>query len=291
MKTNSPFKRIAIAGVGLIGGSIGLGLKQYAKGVSITGIGRNIKRLESAKKLGAIDDLTLDIFEAVMDNDLIILAQPVNVIKKTLGEISGFLKKGAVVMDVAGTKEGIIKEARRVLPPYVHFIGTHPLAGSEKAGINAASANLFKNAKCIVIKDSRTDEKAFRSVQRIYRILGASVISMNSQRHDRLLASISHFPHLAAQAMVATADKFSPFSLKLASSGFRDTTRIAMSPPQIWIDIFFENKKNLFRCLSLFENELKKIKKIILKNREKELFERLSRIKKIRERLCGDYQT
>jgi prephenate dehydrogenase len=283
MKPESPFKNIAIAGVGLIGGSIGLGLKKYARGTTITGVGRNCSRLKAAKRLGAIDKITLNLAEGVKDKDLIILAQPVAVIRKALAEIAQFLKKGQVIIDVGGTKEGILKQARKSLPAGVHFIGTHPLAGSEKTGVKAASPGLFLQSKCICIKHN--NKEALGKTARIFRILGCKIIFMTAHKHDELLAAISHLPHLAAQALVGTVGGYKPQALKLASSGFRDVTRIAGSSPDIWRDIFIENKKNVLRLLAAYGNELKKLRGFIDKEEAAELLSYLTRIKNIRNRL------
>ena len=283
MKAISPFKKIAIAGVGLIGGSIGLGLKKYSRGVSITGIGRNMKRLNAAKACGAVDRVSVNLKDAVQDQDLIILAQPVAVIKKTLTDISRSLKKGAVVIDVGGTKEGIIKEARKRLPLSTIFIGTHPLAGSEKMGAKAGSHDLFCKTKCIIIRCK--NKTALRKVERVFKILGAETILMNAREHDKFLAAISHLPHLIAQALVKTVSSHAPGAFRIASSGFRDTTRIAQSSPEIWRDIFIENKKNILKGLTAYEKELKKFRSLINKNKGKELHSYLSKIKKTRIRL------
>jgi len=282
MRAVSPFKNIAIAGVGLIGGSIGLGLKKYARGTSITGIGRNITRLKQAKALGVIDKISLNPKDAVKDQDLIILAQPVAIIKKTLAEISKFLKKGQVVIDVGGTKEGIIKEACKKLPAGVHFIGTHPLAGSEKMGVKAASADLFLRTKCVIIRGR--DKGTFKKVSRIFKILGSETIIMNAQEHDELIALISHLPHLVAQALVGTVAGNSK-ALKLASSGFRDTTRIAQSSSEMWRDIFIENRQNILKILTIYEKELKKMRRLINQKNPKKLLAYLSKIKAVRSKL------
>ena len=282
MKAISPFKNIAVVGVGLIGGSIGLGLKKYSRGVSITGIGRNITRLKITRTIGAVDKISLNLKD-VRGQDLIILAQPVAVIKKTLSKISKFLKQGAVIIDVGGTKEGIIKEAHKRLPSGVHFIGTHPLAGSEKMGAKAASPDLFCGTKCVIIRGN--DKNALKKVARIFKILGAEVITMSAREHDEFLAAISHLPHLVAQALVGTVGREEPKALRVASSGFCDTTRIAQSSAEIWRDIFIENKKNILKILTAYEKELKKIRCLINKNKKNELVSYLTKIKKIRNKL------
>lgn len=280
----SPFKEVVIIGVGLIGGSIGLGLKKYARGVYIIGIGRNIKRLRLAEKRGAIDRASLELKD-VRGQGLVILAQPVSIIKKTLIEISPFLEKGQVVIDVGGTKEGILNIARRSMPCGVSFIGTHPLAGSEKTGIQAASPDLFCGSECIIIKDRTTSQKSFLKVKTVFNILGAEVISMTASEHDKLMTAISHLPHLVSQTLVGTVGRHLPEALNLASTGFRDTTRIAESSPEIWRDIFIENKDNILSFVSLYEKELKKIRRLIDKGRKDTLLSYLTEIKNIREKL------
>lgn len=284
MKVVSPFKNIAIAGVGLMGGSLGLGLKKYTRGVCITGIGRNLYRLSLAKKLGAIDRISLKLSAGVADQDLVILAQPVETIKKSLAMIAPFLKDGAVVMDVGGTKESICREARKRLPPAVHFIATHPLAGSEKTGVGFASADLFRGAKCILIKNrSRKGRKAFKKIALVFKILGGEGITMTAREHDERMSAISHLPHLAAQALVGVVAGSNPKALRLAASGFRDTTRIAQSSPELWRDIFIDNKKNIIWHLNSYEKELKKLRSLIAKPRPDRLFAYLNNVSKIRK--------
>ena len=284
MKVVSPFRNIAIAGVGLIGGSLGLGLKKYTRGVCITGLGRNLHRLCLAKKLGAIDRIRLKLSAGVANQDLVILAQPVAIIKKTLAKIAPFLKEGAVVMDVAGTKESICREARKRLPATVHFIGTHPLAGSEKTGVDSASPDLFRSARCILIRARRReDREAFKKIALIFKILGGKVMAMTAREHDEVMSVISHLPHLAAQALVGAVAGSNPRALRLAASGFRDTTRIAQSSPEIWRDIFMDNKKNILRHLSRYEKELKNLRSLIAKERPDRLFAYLNKVSKIRK--------
>jgi prephenate dehydrogenase len=254
------FQRLSILGVGLLGGSIGLALKSAANNCKIIGYGHRSETLEQALKLGAIDEMTLDPTEAVRDADLVILCTPVGTFKQLLDKINPALKPGAIVTDVGSTKRSVCRLADKMLPPIVHFVGSHPMAGSEKRGVEAARADLYRGALCITTPTPKTDSNALREVESFWQSLGMRVTRLSPDDHDRLLADVSHLPHLVAAALIATqSDQTQP----LAGKGFLDTTRIAGGDGGLWRDIFLDNADHLRISLTKFRQELERIESLL----------------------------
>ncbi|MFH1540691.1 MAG: prephenate dehydrogenase [Elusimicrobiota bacterium] len=258
---------VSIIGVGLIGGSIGLAIKktriknQELRVKKIIGIGRNLKRLKLAKKIGAVDEITTDIKKGVNDADIVFVCLPVDIIAKTVKNIIPFCKKGAIITDVGSVKLPIVNEVENFLSSITYplspaFIGGHPIAGSEKTSIKCASTELFKNAAVILTTSKKTDTKILKMVEKIWRSMGAKVEIMKPVKHDEIISFTSHLPHAVAFALVNSVDNF-----KFVGSGFRDTTRIASSDPQMWADIIFNNRMNVCHAIKRFKNELMKIEK------------------------------
>ncbi|HCJ67398.1 MAG TPA: prephenate dehydrogenase/arogenate dehydrogenase family protein, partial [Elusimicrobia bacterium] len=251
-------KTVAITGVGLIGGSIGLAIKAV-EGVrcKVTGIGRNKNKLIKAKKLGAIDDYTTDFKEGVKEADLVIIATPVGTIASIIEKILPHLKPGAIITDVGSVKAPIVSAIESFLShspfPTHHlpvFIGGHPLAGSEKSGIDYARADLFRGAICFLTPTKKTPLKVTETIQKFWELLGAKVLILSPQIHDCLLARSSHLPHLLAAGLVnLIAQNKNKYSSQVLGPSFRDLTRIASSEPQIWTDISFSNRKEIITAL------------------------------------------
>ena len=251
MKIKS-IKNITIIGVGLIGGSIGLALKK-SKGVKvkITGVGRNIRRLQLAKKLKAVDEITLDLKEGVKNAEVVFVCLPIDLIAPTVKKIIPYCQKKTIITDVGSIKEPIVKKIKTA-----NFVGGHPIAGSEKTSVQYASANLFSGATVVLTPTSQTSPAALATIKKLWKIMNArTIITMPAATHDRLIAFTSHLPHILAFALINSINDFS-----LVGPGFRDTTRIASADSKIWSEIIWQNRKNISAALSRFQKELLKIK-------------------------------
>ena len=249
---------LSIFGVGLLGGSIGLACKARANPCRIIGYGDSAASLRRALALGAIDEISLDAAAAALAADLLILCTPVGHFESILRQIAPVLKKGAVVSDVGSTKRSIVALAAKILPQTAHFVGSHPMAGSEKRGIDFARADLLANALCLMTPTPQTHRRAMGLVRDFWRQMGMRVVLLSPARHDRLLAGVSHLPHAAAAVLVAIQE---PGALELAGSGFLDATRIAAGDGAIWRDIFLDNRDNLRRAIGRLQREVSRLEK------------------------------
>jgi prephenate dehydrogenase len=255
-----PFQRLSILGVGLLGGSIGLSLKSSSNPCKIAGYGHRQQTLDAALRLGAVDEVYNDPAAAVQDAELIVLATPVGTFTQLFDIIKSGLKPGAIVTDVGSTKRSVCRLAEQMLPGGVHFVGSHPMAGSEKRGIEAARADLFRGALCITTPTSKTDPTALRQVESFWQTLGMRITRLSPDDHDRLLADVSHLPHLVAAALIAVQ---SDPAFTLAGKGFLDTTRIAGGDGGLWRDIFLDNADNLRISLTKLRQELDRFESLL----------------------------
>ncbi|MDD5424427.1 MAG: prephenate dehydrogenase [Candidatus Omnitrophica bacterium] len=277
------FKKIAIIGVGLIGGSIGAAVKKRRLAGTVVGIGHRASSIDEAIARGAIDKGTLDAVKGVAGADLVIIATPVCLIPGFGKKVSRSLKKGCIVTDVGSTKSSIVGQLEKSMPAGVDFVGSHPLAGSEKRGVVSAREDLFKGSVVIMTKTKKTDKAALKKLGSFWKSLGAGRIVIKSpEEHDRIVAQISHLPHIAAAALVNSA---SDESLEFASTGFRDATRIAASDPGIWRDICVTNRKEIVRALDNYARSLAKIKKLVKDGSGAKLRRELERSRARRESL------
>lgn len=247
------FDRVVIIGVGLIGGSVALELKNRRLANEVIGISRHKKTLTLAKKMGAIDKGAKDL-SIVADADLVILAAPVNTILKLAKKISKTVRPDCIVTDVGSTKEEIVSKLNRLFPCYV---GTHPLAGLEKRGIANAQAGIFKDTLCVLTPLKNTDHFSLAKIKVLWNNLGAKTVILSPDAHDQILSFVSHLPHAVAFSLIGVIpDKY----LKFAATGLKSTTRIAASEPELWADIFLSNRKNVLKTIELFHKNLVKIK-------------------------------
>jgi prephenate dehydrogenase len=233
---------MSIIGVGLLGGSLGLAVRSVLNDCEIVGYGYRQETLDRAVEIGAIDRGTLDLADATAGMDLVILCTPVGLFNEILPKLATSLKHGAVVTDVGSTKASVVELAGKILPDGVSFVGSHPMAGSEKRGIDFARADLFQNALCILTPVEKTDPAALAMVESFWKSLGMRTCQMHPGEHDRALAEVSHLPHALAAALVAMQ---SPAAMELAGKGFLDTTRIAGGDGGLWRDIFQDNAANM----------------------------------------------
>lgn len=277
------FRRVAIIGVGLIGGSVGKAIKKRGLADTVVGIGRRVSSIKEALRRGAIDEGTLDPVKGIRGADLVIIATPVGLIPEIARKISGSLSKGCIMTDVGSTKGEVVRSLERVMPKDSHFIGSHPLAGSEKRGVKFAQENLLKGSVVIMTKTKRTKKAALDKLSEFWRSLGVGrVVITSPDEHDTVVAEISHLPHIAAVAIVNTA---SDKSLEFASSGFKDTTRIAASDPGIWRDICVTNRRQIIKAIERYERNIVRLKNLIRNGSAAQLRKEFERSKARREKV------
>jgi prephenate dehydrogenase len=270
------FNKVAIIGTGLIGGSMALAIKKKCLAHQIIGVSRHKNTLIWGKKSHLIDKGSQDL-SIIKDADLVVLATPVNTILKLAGIILKFIRKASIVTDVGSTKCEIVSKLSKIFPNYV---GSHPLAGSEKRGLVNASTDIFKNSLCILTPAENTSPKALKKIKNLWNRLGARVIFLSPDTHDRILSFVSHLPHVIAFSLIdIVPDKY----LKFGATGLKDTTRIALSDSRLWVDILLSNRENMLKSIEHFENNLSRIKSAINKRDERTLIKILKKAKGKRE--------
>lgn len=240
-----------------------MAIKKNQVAREVVGYSRRHSSLTDALAKGAIDQSVHDLRQVLDGADFIILATPVKSIISLFSVIGRYLKRGALVMDVGSTKSAIVHAAYRELPNYISFVGTHPLAGSEKKGAAHASAELFENTVCVVTPTEQTNTVAKEKVKVFWTEIGANVKFLSPVDHDRYMACVSHVPHLLSYALMSSAPEES-FSLMPPS--FRDMTRIAASDPELWADICMTNGRNILKALDDFAKVLSTYRKAIISN-------------------------
>jgi prephenate dehydrogenase len=258
------FNKVAVVGTGLIGGSIALALKEKKLCRQIIGICRHKESLAWAKKKGAVDIACLSL-DAIKDADLVILATPVSSILSLAPKISRIIRKDCLVFDVGSTKAGIVSKLSVLFPL---FVGTHPLAGSEKRGVSYAQAALFRDSVCIITPVKDTDRLALLKIKKLWQVLGAKVELMPPSQHDRVLGFVSHLSHVAAFSLINSVPekffRFSPASLK-------EATRVAASDSALWADIILDNRANVLKAISMLQKNLGQVKSALEKNSHSKL--------------------
>jgi prephenate dehydrogenase len=275
-------RQLTILGVGLLGGSIGLAVRAKEPACKIVGWGHRISNLHKAQKIGAIDFAELDAAKAVDGSDLVILGTPVGAFEPVLRQIAPALSPGCVVTDVGSTKRSIVKAARKILPKGAFFVGSHPIAGSEKRGIDYARTDLFRHALCIVTPTKYTDQAALRTAESFWKMLEMRVVRLSPEAHDRHLADVSHLPHLLAAAMVAMQKDS---AIEFCGQGFLDATRIAGGDAGLWRDILLDNADNLRAGMKRFNKELDRVIKMLRRNDRKSLEDWLAKASARREEI------
>ena len=253
-------RRLSILGVGLLGGSIGLAARSRLKECKVAGYGHRAATLQAARDMGALDEAYDAIEPAIRDADLIVLCTPVGLLPTLLHQISTGLTPGAIVTDVGSTKRSVVESAERLLPRGVHFVGSHPMAGSEKRGIQFARADLFEGSLCLTTPTPATDASALQQVEEFWRLLGMRTVRLSPAEHDRLLADVSHLPHALAAALVAMQEQQ---ALTLCGKGFLDATRIAAGDAGLWRDILLDNGDNVRQGIRRLIAELGELESLL----------------------------
>ena len=280
------FQRIAIIGVGLLGGSIGLAVKSRRIASKVIGIGRNPERLELAMRMGAVDAVTTNLEEGCREADLIILALPVKSIIDFLEPVARAASPGALVTDVGSTKASIVDHMQRYFDKQTVFIGSHPMAGSEKSGVEHSHADLYCDAVCYITVIPSTPVEAVRRLTEFWQALGSRTMIVRPERHDQLVATLSHLPHFTAVALTKTVHETADdvnLLKSLVGNGFLGTSRIAEGHPGMWSDIAFDNQKNLCIYLDRIIDNLEEIKQLIAKNDVESLTRLLNSVRQLRQ--------
>ncbi len=260
------FNRLIIAGVGLIGGSLGLAARERGLVREIVGFGRTEANLKVALERGLISSYTFDPAEAACDADLFLLAVPVEATRSTMEKFIPHLPTGCIITDAGSTKEQVVKTLEHMLPPTLPCVGAHPIAGTEHSGAVAAFATLFEQRLCVLTPTPRTDRTALAKVRALWEGVGMRVEEMDVHTHDQVLARVSHLPHMIAfSVMNAVLDTqvTGVDLLPYAGGAFSDLTRVAASPVEMWRDICTSNREALLSAITEFEAALARMKTAI----------------------------
>ena len=286
MSADPIFRRVALIGAGLIGGSIARAARQQGVAGTIVVTARSEASRRRVTELGFADEVVPSNAEAVADADLVILCVPVGICGDVAREIAPHLKAGAVVSDVGSVKGSVLRDMAAHLPADVHLVPAHPVAGTENSGPDSGFAELFINRWCILTPPPGADAAAVERLAAFWRAIGANVEIMTAEHHDKVLAVTSHLPHLIAYTIVGTADELEGVTesevLKFSAGGFRDFTRIAASDPTMWRDVFLTNKDAVLEMLGEFQEDLSKLTRAIRRGDGEALFDHFTRTRAIR---------
>ncbi len=280
------FNRLALIGVGLIGSSIARAARAQGAVRSIVATARSAPTRRRVAELGLADQVVESNVAAVDGADLVIVCVPVGACGEVAKEIGPHLIAGATVSDVGSVKGSILRDMAPHLPPNVHFVPAHPVAGTEYSGPDAGFAELFVNRWCILTPPANADLNAVERLAAFWRALGANVETMTAEHHDLVLAVTSHLPHLIAYTIVGTADELSQVTrsevLQFSAGGFRDFTRIAASDPTMWRDVFLANKDAVLEMLGRFNEDISALTRAIRRGDGGALFDHFTRTRAIR---------
>ncbi|MGB2973961.1 MAG: prephenate dehydrogenase/arogenate dehydrogenase family protein, partial [Candidatus Competibacter sp.] len=255
-------QRLCVIGVGLIGGSLARALRERGEVGEVIGSGRNEENLQAAVRLGVIDRYDTDPARAVVGADVVVVAVPLGAIEPVLRAIVPQLASSAVVTDVGSAKGSVVADVERIyghIPP--NFVPGHPIAGTEKSGVDASFSTLFQKRRVILTPLAETAASAHHLIQRMWELSGAEVIDMGVRHHDAVLAATSHLPHMLAYTLVDTLARLDDRAeiFRYAAGGFRDFSRIASSDPCMWHDICVANREQLLEMIALFGADLERL--------------------------------
>lgn len=280
--TRPLFKQITIIGLGLIGGSLGMAIRRKGLARRVVGFARSSEKVSQAIAKKAIHEGTTQLAQALQGSELVILATPPQTVIPLAKRIVKLTRHSFILTDVASTKGRIVKVMDGLLPKRIAYVGSHPMAGSEKSGIKAAKADLFKGATCVVTPTRLSSALAVQSVSNVWKSIDGFVIALSPVRHDRLVAEISHLPHLVAVTLTRTTSKE---ALALTAGGFADTTRVAMSDPKLWKEIVQMNQMEVIRALNRLIGNLQKLTTTIRRKTFTHLLKELRTAFRIRQQL------
>lgn len=278
------FERVAIIGVGLIGGSLALAARAAGLFGYVVGAGRTRTNLEEALQRRIVDSYTLDLREAVAAADLVLLCIPVRAMATAVTQCRDALRPGAIVTDVGSVKRYVLETVEPLLPAGVKFVGAHPIAGTEASGAAAATADLFRARRCVITPGTRSDAEAIARVRSLWEAVGMQVIEMSADRHDATLAWVSHLPHVLAFAATLALERHLPEGAALAGPSFESLTRVAASSAETWVDIFVANRAAVVRALEHYVAILEDFRHAISVASPEELRARLEQSRHARQR-------
>jgi len=282
--------RLAIIGVGLIGSSLSLALKQAAAVGQVVGYGRNRQNLEKGVALGVIDRYATTIADCVSDADVIVVAVPLGAMRQVFGELKSSVRLDAVITDVGSAKGSVVSQARAELGDlFARFVPGHPIAGTEKSGVEAGFASLYQNRRVILTPLQQTAADAVEVVDQMWQHCGAVMEYLSVEHHDKVLAATSHLPHMLAYALVHHLSSLNDHEeiFRYAAGGFRDFTRIASSDPVMWRDVCLANGDALVLLIEQYQQELERIAAAIRNGDADELLKLFGRAKSERDSLIG----
>lgn len=280
------FGKVALLGIGLIGSSMAYAIRRAELAAHIAGYAPHPETLESAHRIGFADTLHDTPEAAVREADFVVLATPVGAFAALAQAIAPHLKRGAIVSDVGSVKTAVIRDVAPHIPPGVHFVPAHPIAGTEQSGPEAGFAELFDGRWCVLTPPPGTDAQAVETVKGFWRRCGSEVELMDAKHHDLVLAITSHVPHLIAYNIVGTAADLETVTqsevIKYSAGGFRDFTRIAASDPTMWRDVFLNNREAVLEMLGRFNEDLTALQRAIRWGDGEALFNLFTRTRAIR---------
>jgi len=280
------FERVAIIGLGLIGGSLGHAIKRAGLAGHVAGYARSAETRARALEIGFVDSAHDTAAEAAKDADLIVICTPVGALGPVAAEIEPHLKRGAILTDVGSVKMAVVRDIGPYVPEGVHFIPGHPIAGTEQSGPDAGFAELFDGRWCILTPGPGADRDAVARLTAFWQACGSKVDYMEPKHHDLVLAIVSHLPHLIAYNIVGTADDLETVTesevIKYSAGGFRDFTRLASSDPTMWRDICLNNKDAILEMLGRFSEDLSAMQRMIRWGDGEGLFNLFTRTRAVR---------
>jgi cyclohexadieny/prephenate dehydrogenase len=283
------FDKLALVGIGLIGGSIALAARRGGFARKIVAATRRVETADAATRLKLVDHCGTDLVAACQDADLVIVCTPVGACGEVARTIAPVLKAGCILSDVGSVKQAVIAAMRPHVPQGVHFVPAHPVAGTENSGPEAAFSELFDGRWTILTPLPDSDPAAVDKLEAFWKGLGSLTERLDPADHDRILAITSHLPHLIAYTIVGTADDLGGHLnsevLRFAAGGFRDFTRIAASDPTMWRDVFLNNREAVLEVLARFQEDLFYLQRAIRWGEGDKLFDLFSRTREIRRAL------
>ncbi len=280
------YEKVALIGLGLIASSMYWAMKRDGLAGEVTGYARSAETRDTAREIGLCDRVCDTAVEAVQDADLVVLCVPVGVMGDVAAEIAPHLKPGATVSDVGSVKGAVIEAVAPHLPDDVHFVPSHPMAGTEHSGPRSGFAELYDGKYCLIVPVSGSDRDAVDRLKALWNGMGAFTDELEAEHHDRVCAVTSHAPHLIAYTMVGVADDLRRVTdsevIKYSAAGFRDFTRIAASDPTMWRDVFLSNKEATLEILGRFTEELFALQRAIRQGDGDHLHDYFTRTRAIR---------
>jgi len=276
----SPYKQVAIVGVGLLGGSLALAVKKRGLAEQVVGIGRDQTKLDDLVQSGLIDRGTTDLPQGVSEADLVVVCTPVETVGATVNQLLQLAPAGCLLTDVGSTKQAIVEQVAVNPADGPAFVGSHPLAGDHRSGAEYARADLFDGRVVVVTPSEQTSTDATDRMQEFWQACGARVVVMSAAEHDAALAATSHLPHLVASVLAGSTPSE---VLELAATGWLDTTRIAAADPTLWRQIFASNRSQVLAALSNFETQLARVRDALAEGDDEQLEQQLAEGKRTRD--------